>query len=116
MTSQFTYPPCSLPIERGSIRIGLAHVRDDPRGQGARLSGRKAPRPDRHYEGENLFRDTAIVEMTPPQQEGNEWSVKLGWMSNSDGVATKKLKYLGCAHSRLISQAESAIGTINLYS
>jgi hypothetical protein len=49
--------------------------------------------PDQHYEGGNLFRDTAIVEMTPPQQAGDDWTVKLGWMSKSDGIATKKLKY-----------------------
>lgn len=48
---------------------------------------------DQHYEGGNLFRDTAIVEMVPPAEEGGEWSVKYGWMSKEDGVATKVLKY-----------------------
>ncbi len=48
---------------------------------------------DQHYEGGNLFRDTAILEMTPPTADGGEWLVKLGWMSKSEGVATKKLKY-----------------------
>jgi hypothetical protein len=50
--------------------------------------------PDQHYEGGNLFRDTAIVEMTPPQVPGDEWVVKFSWMSKADGVATKKLKYV----------------------
>ena len=49
--------------------------------------------PDQHYEGGNLFRDTAIVEMVPPTQGGDEWSVKFGWMSKADGIATKALKY-----------------------
>jgi hypothetical protein len=49
--------------------------------------------PDQHYEGGNLFRDTAILEMTPPQVPGGEWTVKYNWMSKSDGVATKKLTY-----------------------
>jgi hypothetical protein len=49
--------------------------------------------PDQHYEGGNLFRDTAIIEMTPPQAAGDEWAVKYNWLSKSDGVATKKLRY-----------------------
>lgn len=49
--------------------------------------------PDQHYEGGNLFRDTAIVEMTPPAQTGGEWSVKFAWASKADGIATKPLKY-----------------------
>lgn len=49
--------------------------------------------PDQHYEGGNLFRDTAIVEMVPPPEPGGEWSVKFGWMSKTDGIATKALKY-----------------------
>ncbi len=48
---------------------------------------------DQHYEGGNLFRDTAIVEMVPPKEEGSEWSIKYGWMSKVNGVATKGLKY-----------------------
>lgn len=48
---------------------------------------------DQHYEGGHLFRDTAIVEMVPPQTSGDEWSVKFSWMSKSDSVATKALKY-----------------------
>ncbi len=48
--------------------------------------------PDQHYEGGNLFRDTAIIEMTPPLTDGDEWAVKFNWLSKSDGVATKKLK------------------------
>ena len=49
--------------------------------------------PDQHYEGGNLFRDTAIIEMVPPADADGEWTVKLGWMSKSDGVAVKPLKH-----------------------
>lgn len=49
--------------------------------------------PDQHYEGGNLFRDTAIIEMTPPQIAGDDWTVKYNWMSKADTIATKKLKY-----------------------
>lgn len=48
---------------------------------------------DQHYEGGHLFRDTAIVEMVPPAAAGDDWSVKYGWMSKADGIATKALKY-----------------------
>ena len=48
---------------------------------------------DQHYEGGHLFRDTAIVEMVPPAEDGGEWAVKYSWMSKADGVATKRLKY-----------------------
>jgi hypothetical protein len=50
--------------------------------------------PDQHYEGGNLFRDTAIIEMTPPDVPGGDWLVKYNWLSRSDGVATRKLKYV----------------------
>ena len=33
---------------------------------------------DQHYEGGNLFRDTAIVEMVEPVAAGRDWSVKFG--------------------------------------
>lgn len=49
--------------------------------------------PDQHYEGGDIFRDTAIVSMTPPRQGGSQWSVKFGWQSKSDGVATRTLTY-----------------------
>lgn len=49
--------------------------------------------PDQHYEGGNLFHDTAIIDLTPPQTAGGDWVVKYNWMSKADGVATKKLKY-----------------------
>lgn len=49
--------------------------------------------PDQHYEGGNLFRDTAIVDMIPPPEPGGEWSLKHGWLSKTDGIATRSLKY-----------------------
>jgi hypothetical protein len=48
--------------------------------------------PDQHYEGGNLFRDTAIIELTAPQDD-DVWTVRYNWLSKSDAVATKKLKY-----------------------
>jgi hypothetical protein len=56
---------------------------------------------DQHYEGGNLFRDTAIIEMTPPLAAGDDWEVRFNWMSKSDGVATKKLKYTDLGGSAL---------------
>lgn len=49
--------------------------------------------PDQHYEGGNLFRDTAIIELTAPQDEDDVWVVRYSWLSKADAVATKKLKY-----------------------
>jgi hypothetical protein len=49
--------------------------------------------PDQHYEGGDIFRDTAIIEMTPPRKGAVSWTVKFGWMSKSDGVATRTLTY-----------------------
>lgn len=49
--------------------------------------------PNQHYEGGNLFRDTAIVEMAPPEAEGDDWLVKMGWLSKTDGIATRRLRY-----------------------
>ncbi len=49
--------------------------------------------PDQHYEGGNLFRDTAIIEMTPPEADGDDWLVKANWMSKPNAVPPKKLNY-----------------------
>jgi hypothetical protein len=57
--------------------------------------------PDQHYEGGNLFRDTAIIEMVPPKEADGDWSVNLAWMSKADGVATKPLKYKQLAQERM---------------
>ena len=48
---------------------------------------------DEHYEGGNLVRDTAIVEMTPPKVAGDEWITSWHWVSKPDDVKTKKVKF-----------------------
>jgi hypothetical protein len=47
---------------------------------------------DRHYEGGYLFRDTAIIELTPPQAPGGSWQVSHGWQSRTPLDAGKRLK------------------------
>jgi hypothetical protein len=53
--------------------------------------------PDRHYEGEYLFRDSIVIELRPPQDEDGDWEVKYDWQSDNLGAAstpisTKALK------------------------
>jgi hypothetical protein len=53
--------------------------------------------PDRHYEGEYLFRDSIVIEMRPPQTEEEDWQVLYDWQSDNVGqaatpVSTKALK------------------------
>lgn len=49
--------------------------------------------PDSHYEGGYLFRDTLIVEMVPPQKEGDNWAVTFAWQSKKSGRASESLAY-----------------------
>jgi hypothetical protein len=44
--------------------------------------------PDRHYEGEYLFRDSVVLEMTPPKTEDDDWQVLYDWQSDNVGQAT----------------------------
>jgi hypothetical protein len=53
--------------------------------------------PDRHYEGEYLFRDSVVIEMKPPADEDGDWEVQYDWQSDNVGqastpVSTKALK------------------------
>jgi hypothetical protein len=53
--------------------------------------------PDRHYEGEYLFRDSIVIEMRPPQTKEEDWQVLYDWQSDNVGqaatpVSTKSLK------------------------
>jgi PGAP1-like protein len=48
---------------------------------------------DTHYEGGYLFRDTMVVEMTPPQAEDQDWQVQFDWQSDVHGQATQPLAY-----------------------
>jgi hypothetical protein len=47
--------------------------------------------PDGHFEGAYLFRDTMIVELTPPQQKGEEWKAVFDWQSDNPGRASKPI-------------------------
>jgi hypothetical protein len=46
-----------------------------------------------HYEGGYLFRDSVVIEMVPPQREGQDWSVRYDWQSDKLGVATSALAW-----------------------
>lgn len=53
--------------------------------------------PDRHYEGEYLFRDSVVIVMTPPAAEGDDWQVSYDWQKSNVGqgttpISTKNLK------------------------
>lgn len=44
-----------------------------------------------HYEGGYLFRDSVVIELVPPQDDGGDWEVKYDWQSDKVGQATTKL-------------------------
>ncbi len=44
--------------------------------------------PDRHYEGQYLFRDSVVLEMTPPQSDDGDWTVLYDWQSDNVGQST----------------------------
>jgi hypothetical protein len=53
--------------------------------------------PDRHYEGEYLFRDSVVIVMRPPAADGEDWQVSYDWQKANVGqgttpVSTKSLK------------------------
>ncbi len=47
--------------------------------------------PDGHYEGGYLFRDSVIIEMVPPTEDGAGWKVTFDWQSDKLIAATKPL-------------------------
>jgi hypothetical protein len=44
--------------------------------------------PNRHYEGQYLFRDSVVLEMTPPQADGDDWKVAYDWQSDNVGQSS----------------------------
>jgi hypothetical protein len=46
---------------------------------------------DQHYEGGYLFRDTVIMEITPPENEGGSWQIAYDWQSDHLGQATSSI-------------------------
>jgi hypothetical protein len=45
--------------------------------------------PNRHYEGENLFRDSIVVEMTPPADDAGKWKATYNWQRHDVGQSAK---------------------------
>ena len=56
--------------------------------------------PDRHYEGGYLFRDSLVLEMTPPKSADADWQVSYDWQSERPGLATTRLDTQGLAAAR----------------
>ncbi len=46
---------------------------------------------DKHYEGGYLFRDSVIIEMTPPQANGGNWQITYDWQSANLSQASTAL-------------------------
>jgi hypothetical protein len=44
--------------------------------------------PNRHYEGEYLFRDSLALEMKPPTAAGGDWELCYDWQSDNVGQST----------------------------
>jgi hypothetical protein len=44
--------------------------------------------PNRHYEGQYLFRDSVVLEMKPPQDEDGDWQVMYDWQSDNVGQSS----------------------------
>ena len=47
--------------------------------------------PDRHYEGQYLFRDSIVVEMTPPANDAGTWKVTYNWQRNDVGQSSEPI-------------------------
>lgn len=47
--------------------------------------------PNRHYEGQYLFRDSVVLELTPPQTEDGDWQVAYDWQSDNVGQSSTKI-------------------------
>ena len=54
----------------------------------------------RHYEGGYLFRDSVVLEMTPPNAADEDWQVTYDWQSVKPGLATTPLDTQALAAGR----------------
>jgi hypothetical protein len=54
----------------------------------------------RHYEGGYLFRDSVVLEMTPPKAADEDWLVAYDWQSDKPGLATTPLDTKALAAGR----------------
>jgi hypothetical protein len=57
--------------------------------------------PDQHYEGSALFQDQLVIEMAPPEAEGQDWTVRCVWASEGLGAPRRALTYQVIAHQNL---------------
>lgn len=51
--------------------------------------------PNRHYEGQYLFRDTVVLEVTAPKREDGDWQVNYDWQSDNVGQASTPIPTKG---------------------
>lgn len=49
--------------------------------------------PNGHFEGGYLFRDSLIVEITPPQKQSKNWDIHFVWQNNALGGKRQPLDY-----------------------
>ena len=49
--------------------------------------------PDGHFEGRYLYQDTVAIELAPPQQAGEAWTISYDWQSDNLGPASQALAY-----------------------
>ena len=54
----------------------------------------------RHYEGGYLFRDSVVLEMTPPKAADGDWQISYDWQSDKPGLATRPLDTKALAAER----------------
>ncbi len=48
---------------------------------------------DQHFEGSHLFRDSLLISLEPPAEDGQAWKVLHSWESQHVGQATEELSY-----------------------
>lgn len=56
---------------------------------------------DKHYEGGYLFRDSIIVELTPPTQDGGDWRVSHSWQSGKPAGGSQTLSAKGISNGKV---------------
>lgn len=48
---------------------------------------------NQHFEGSHLFRDSLMISLEPPLEEGGDWKIMHSWESDHIGIATEALSY-----------------------
>ena len=57
--------------------------------------------PDRHFEGQYLFRDALAIEMTPPTGSSRNWKLKYDWESDNVGQAERDIDWESVGDGRI---------------